>query len=267
MNCFSKSILSSILLITATISVASASTKESYFDIAQADSQPERTFEYDNFKIELKGCSRNEKKTVVCNFIMTNLVGRDRSFRTSRYISRATDSSGNRYPAFGVNVANQGRSGTLITDIPTPVTISFAAPSKVDSLAVLDIRNYSSKGTFRFRDVKINGYTPNNSSNTTSTAANTNNPERWLTMGKTNDGNIVSLDVNSIQNQSESLKFRYRITDNTETRERIAVTNVCRNGKISSQPEWKVEFQDKVLVIEANSPGSLNLLKKVCSSV
>lgn len=262
MKYFIKPILSIFLLMTATVSIASASNKATAFDLAQV----KRNFVDGSFRLKLQSCNRNPTKEVICNFIITNLSKKDKKFPITTNLSQATDSFGNRYLPSRWTISNQGRDGILIPDISTPITVSYAVPSKIDSFAVLYIGNFSQGGIFRFSNIEIKATQPVNSSEiTSSTIHNQNNPDNWLTMGKTYDGNIVSLDINSIQNQSKnSLQFHYRITDNTETRERIGITNVCRNGEISSQPEWKIKFQDKVLVIEANSPGSMNLLKTVC---
>ena len=246
---------------TATVSITSASSKAATFNLAQA----KRNFVDGSFKLKLQGCNRNPTKEVICNFIITNLSKEDKKFPITTNLSQATDSFGNRYLPSRWTISNQGRDGILIPNISTPITDSYAVPSKIDSFAVLYIGNFYQGGIFRFSDIEIKATQPVNSSEITSSTVNQKKIDNWLTMGKTYDGNIVSLNINSIQNQSKnSLQFHYRITDNTETRERIGITNVCRNGKISSQPEWKIKFQHKVLVIEANSPGSMNLLKTVC---
>lgn len=265
MKYFIKLILPSFLLIGASLSIASASAKATSFELAQVNSKPERIFADGSFKLELQGCNRNPTKEVICNFIITNLSKEEKKFPITTNLSQATDSFGNRYSPAKWTISNQGPNGTLMPDISTPITVSYAVKSKIDSFAVLYIGNFYQGGIFRFSNIEIKATQPVNSSEITSSTVNKNNPDNWLTMGKTNDGNIVSLDVNSIQNQSiNSLKFHYRITDNTETRERIGITDACRNGQISLQPEWKIEFQDEALVIEANSPGSINLLKTVC---
>ena len=98
--------------------------------------------------------------------------------------------------------------------------------------------------------------------------------ENWMTMGKTNDKAILSLDVNSIQTKPHAgnwLWFNYRIIDEVETRERIGFTGACNQGKLASKPIWHVEIVnengdiDRQIDIEANSPASLRLLKTVCS--
>jgi hypothetical protein len=99
--------------------------------------------------------------------------------------------------------------------------------------------------------------------------------ENWMTMGKTNDGAILFLDINSIQtkpNAGNWLWFSYRITDEVTTRERIGFTGACNKGKIVSKPFWHVELInengeiDRRIDIEADSPASLKLLKTVCST-
>lgn len=260
-----KPILSKFLLMTATLSIASASTTAIAFDSVQANSKPKQNFLDGSFKLEIQGCNRNPTKEVICNFIITNLSKEEKKFPITTNLSQATDSFGNRYLPSKWTISNQGRDGVLIPNISTPITVSYTVPPKIDSFTVLYIGNFYQGGVFRFSNIEIKANQPVNSSEITSSTVNQTNRDNWLTMGKTYDGNIVSLDLNSIQNQSiNSLQFHYRITDNTETRERIGITNACRNGQISSQPEWKIKFQDQELVIEANSPGSMNLLKTVC---
>ena len=261
MKYFIKPILSIFLLITATVPIASASSKAATFNLAQA----KRNFVDGSFKLKLQGCNRNPTKEVICNFIIINLSKEDKKFPITTNLSQATDSFGNRYLPSRWTISNQGRDGILIPGISTPIIVSYTVSSETDSFAVLYIGNFDQGGIFRFSNIEIKPNQPVNSSDITFSTVNEINPDNWLTMGKTYDGNIVSLDLNSIQSQSKnSLQFHYRITDNTETRERIGITDACRNGQISSQPEWKIKFQDKVLVIEANSPGSMNLLKTVC---
>lgn len=97
--------------------------------------------------------------------------------------------------------------------------------------------------------------------------------ERWMTMGKTQKGDILSLNVNSVQTKPHAgnwLWFAYRITDGVETRERIGFTGACRRGKLVSNPVWNVEIQGKdgvleAIEIKADAPGSLRLLRTVCS--
>ena len=97
--------------------------------------------------------------------------------------------------------------------------------------------------------------------------------ERWMTMGKTSEGDTLSLNVNSIQtkpNAGNWLWFAYRITDSVETRERIGFTGACHRGSLVSKPEWQVEFTNsngelETLQVKADSPGSLKLLRTVCS--
>ena len=95
--------------------------------------------------------------------------------------------------------------------------------------------------------------------------------DRWMTMGKTNDGAILSLNVNSIQTKPHAgnwLWFSYRVTDDVETRQRIGFTGACERGQLVSEPEWQVEVTDEtvdVLTVKADSPGSLRLLQTVCS--
>lgn len=265
MKYFFKPVLSSFLLITATISNLSASTTAIAVDSVQANSKPEQNFIDGNFKLEIQGCNRNPTKEVICNFIITNLSKEEKKFPITTNLSQATDSLGNRYLPSRWTISNQGRDGILIPGISTSITVSYTVPPKTDSFAVLYIGNFYQSGIFRFSNIEIKANQPVNFSEIASSTVNQTSPDNWLTMGKTYDGNIVSLDLNSIQNQSRnSLQFHYRITDNTQTRERIGITDACRNGQISSQPEWKIKFKDKVLVIEANSPGSMNLLKTVC---
>jgi hypothetical protein len=97
--------------------------------------------------------------------------------------------------------------------------------------------------------------------------------ERWMMMGKTSEGDTLSLNVNSIQtkpNAGNWLWFAYRITDSVETRERIGFTGACNRGSLVSKPEWQVEFTNsngelETLQVKADSPGSLKLLRTVCS--
>jgi hypothetical protein len=97
--------------------------------------------------------------------------------------------------------------------------------------------------------------------------------ERWMTMGKTNEGDILSLNVNSVQTKPHAgnrLWFTYRITDGVETRESIGFTGACHRGQLMSKPEWQVEFTNQKGEVEsaqvkADSPGSLKLLRTVCS--
>ena len=97
--------------------------------------------------------------------------------------------------------------------------------------------------------------------------------EKWLTMGKSNGGSILSLDVNSIQTKPHTgnwLWFSYRVTTSKETQEYIGYTASCVRGKISKEPQWYVDDADKqgasaeALSIKADSPGSQTLLTKVC---
>lgn len=97
----------------------------------------------------------------------------------------------------------------------------------------------------------------------------------WMTMGKTNDGAILSLDANSIQTKPHAgnwLWFSYRITDEVNTRERIGFTKACDRGQLVSKSVWQVELVnengeiDRRMDIEADSPASLRLLKTVCST-
>ncbi len=98
--------------------------------------------------------------------------------------------------------------------------------------------------------------------------------EHWMTMGKTNKGAILSLDVNSIQTKPHAgnwLWFSYRIISDAETLERIGFTGACNRGQVASKPEWQTELtNDKgdleaVVHVKADSPGSLKLLRTVCS--
>lgn len=98
--------------------------------------------------------------------------------------------------------------------------------------------------------------------------------DHWMTMGQTKKGDVLSLDVNSIQTKPHAgnwLWFVYRVTDSVETRERIGFTGACNRGQLVSKLEWQVEFTNKrgdlesVQVIKADSPGSLRLLRTVCS--
>jgi hypothetical protein len=97
--------------------------------------------------------------------------------------------------------------------------------------------------------------------------------ERWMTMGKTNEGDVLSLNVNSVQTKPHAgtwLWFAYRITNGVETRQRIGFTGACNRGQLVSKPEWQVEFTNQKgeiaqLQVKADSPGSLKLLRTVCS--
>lgn len=97
--------------------------------------------------------------------------------------------------------------------------------------------------------------------------------EQWLTMGKSNGGSILSLDVNSIQTKPHTgncLWFSYRVTTSKQTQEYIGYTSSCVRGKISKQSGWYVDNADRqgvsaeALSIKADSPGSQTLLTKVC---
>jgi len=97
--------------------------------------------------------------------------------------------------------------------------------------------------------------------------------EHWMTMGKTNKGAILSLEVNSIQTKPHAgnwLWFSYRITNDVETYERIGFTEACNRGQLAAKPEWQVEFTNdkgelEVVHVKADSLGSLKLLRTVCS--
>ncbi|NES19441.1 MAG: hypothetical protein F6K41_11045 [Symploca sp. SIO3E6] len=103
--------------------------------------------------------------------------------------------------------------------------------------------------------------------------------ERWMTMGRTNDGAILSLDVNSIQSKPHAgnwLWFAYRITDDVEAREHIGFTGSCERGQLVSEPEWQVENTNErgdlesVLTVKADSPGTLKLglwTKKIVKTI
>jgi len=88
----------------------------------------------------------------------------------------------------------------------------------------------------------------------------------WQTVGKTSTGEILSLDVTSVQNKPHAgnwLYFSYRLTGTVETRQNIAKTASCSGGKISSaNPSWLIDKDDRKVL--ADSVGSQNLLQRVC---
>jgi len=97
--------------------------------------------------------------------------------------------------------------------------------------------------------------------------------ERWVTMGKTSSGGILSLNINSVQTKPHAgnwLWFSYRVTDDEETREHIGSTGSCIEGKVSDKSEWVIDATDTngnlagQIQIKADSTGSQALLKKVC---
>jgi len=97
--------------------------------------------------------------------------------------------------------------------------------------------------------------------------------ERWETMGQTNDGATLYLNVNSIQSRPHAswLWFAYRIADDMEYSQHIGFTGSCERGQLVSKAEWQVDIKDGmgnleyVLTVKADSPGSLKLLQRVCS--
>lgn len=104
---------------------------------------------------------------------------------------------------------------------------------------------------------------------------NTTKNERWLTIGKSNSGNILSLDINSVQAKPHAnnwLWFSYRVTNDQETREYIARTGSCIQGEISNESEWIIDTTNvngdfvSPIEIKTDSPGSQALLKKVCQT-
>jgi hypothetical protein len=110
----------------------------------------------------------------------------------------------------------------------------------------------------------------------------------WRTMGKTNSGNILSLNIDAVKTfASGSLRgwkgFVYSLTDEEETRIRAGFTNYCHNGRVEVNPDaasfistpkpgWIVplmnEYSNKVeelVTVEADSPASKKLLSTVCA--
>jgi len=89
---------------------------------------------------------------------------------------------------------------------------------------------------------------------------------RWENVGKTSTGETLSLDTNSVQTKSGEggwLFFSYRLTGSVETRQSVAKTASCSNGKLSSAtPGWIVDSQSRK--VSADSVGSQNLLQRVC---
>ena len=105
------------------------------------------------------------------------------------------------------------------------------------------------------------------------TIAETSQHERWLTMGKTSSGSILSLNINSVQTKPHAgnwLWFSYRVTDDKETRQHIGSTGSCIEERVSDKSEWLVDSIDTngnltgIIKIKTNSAGSQALLKKVC---
>ncbi|MHC5823305.1 MAG: hypothetical protein ACYT04_47595 [Nostoc sp.] len=97
--------------------------------------------------------------------------------------------------------------------------------------------------------------------------------ERWVTMGKTSSGSILSLNINSVETKAHAgdwLWFSYRVTDDKETREHIGSTGSCIEGRVSGKSEWVIDATDTngnlagQIQIKADSTGSQALLKKVC---
>jgi hypothetical protein len=84
--------------------------------------------------------------------------------------------------------------------------------------------------------------------------------------GRRSTGEILSLDVTSVQNKPHAgnwLYFSYRLTGTVETRQNIAKTASCSGGKISSaNPSWLIDKDDRKVL--ADSVGSQNLLQRVC---
>lgn len=98
---------------------------------------------------------------------------------------------------------------------------------------------------------------------------------RWLTMGRTSSGEILSLDSNSVQTKPHAgnwLWFVYRVTGSKETRERVGFTGSCLQGRLTGKPEWYVEATDRNGVItgqktiKAGSSASQALLTRVCQT-
>jgi len=89
---------------------------------------------------------------------------------------------------------------------------------------------------------------------------------RWEYVGKTSTGEKLSLDNNSVQTKSGEgawLFFTYRLTGDVETRQRVAKTASCSNGKLSSSnPGWIVDSESRK--VSADSVGSQSLLQRVC---
>lgn len=88
----------------------------------------------------------------------------------------------------------------------------------------------------------------------------------WENVGKTSTGETLSLDITSVQNKPHAgswLFFVYRVKGSVETRQSIAKTASCSDGKLSSsKPGWIIDSTSRK--VYADSVGSQNLLKRVC---
>ncbi|MBN3945924.1 MAG: hypothetical protein HWQ38_05315 [Nostoc sp. NMS7] len=103
--------------------------------------------------------------------------------------------------------------------------------------------------------------------------AQTSRSERWVTIGKTSSGGILSLNINSVETKAHGgnwLWFSYRVTDDKETREHTGSTGSCIEGTVSDKSEWLVDSINTngdftgAIKIKADSTGSQALLKRVC---
>ena len=86
--------------------------------------------------------------------------------------------------------------------------------------------------------------------------------QNWETVGKTNTGETLSLDSNSVQSKPNTggwLFFSYKVG----SRQNIAKTASCSNGKLSSaKPGWIVDSNSRQVF--ADSVASQELLQRVC---
>lgn len=86
--------------------------------------------------------------------------------------------------------------------------------------------------------------------------------QNWETVGKTNTGETLSLDSNSVQSKPNTggwLFFSYKLNN----RQNIGKTASCSNGKLSStKPGWIVDSNSRQVF--ADSVASQELLQRVC---
>ena len=103
--------------------------------------------------------------------------------------------------------------------------------------------------------------------------AQTSQSERWVTIGKTNTGETLSLDLSSAQftGYGEATLFTYKFTGNVSSRVNKAVTESCEGvtGKLrtDSSLEWFVNSQngkETQIVVKAESQASKLMLGRVC---
>ncbi|ARV59159.1 hypothetical protein BZZ01_11405 [Nostocales cyanobacterium HT-58-2] len=110
--------------------------------------------------------------------------------------------------------------------------------------------------------------------------------DRWVTLGKTNDGEVLALNESSVEiidiqidesinnedgfyenlPMTKAVQFDYRIGK----RERRAYTKACKNGVVVGNPHWKtyttaIDYKFQYFLVEADSDASKKMLRRVCS--